>query len=120
MDFPCSHPIRKSIRATAPALAGAIPKLAIGAICGAAMVFALAAPASAQVTIQFGGPQISGFSNDYPWFNDVPQYQGDQSFRYFMAYHPDIAQSLSRNPALLYNAEWRAQFPALEQYLDNH
>ncbi len=84
------------------------------------MVFALAAPASAQVTIQFGGPQVSGFSNDYPWFNDVPQYQGDQSFRYFMAYHPDIAQSLSRNPGLLYNANWRAQFLALEQYLANH
>jgi hypothetical protein len=41
-----------------------------------AIVFALAisAPASAQITIQFGGPQVPGFSNYYPWFNDVPQY----------------------------------------------
>jgi len=85
-----------------------------------AIGFAIAVPASAQVTIQFGGPQVSGFSNNYPWFNDMPQYQGDQSFRYFLAYHPNIAYALSRNPGLLYNAEWRSQYPQLEDYLANH
>jgi hypothetical protein len=65
-------------------------------------------------------PQVSGFSNDYPWFNDVAQYQGDQSFRWFLANHPNIAQALSRNPGLLYNARWRSRVPALQQYLANH
>jgi hypothetical protein len=87
-----------------------------------AVLFALdvAAPAPAQVTIQFGEPQVPGFSNYYPWFNDVPQYQGDQTFRWFLAYHPNIARALARNPRLLYDANWRSQFPALEQYLANH
>ncbi len=84
------------------------------------MLFAFAQSASAQITIQLGGPAVPGFSNNYPWFNDVPQYQGDQSFRYFMAYHPQIARALSRDPGLLYNAGWRSQYPALEQYLANH
>jgi hypothetical protein len=83
---------------------------------------AIAGPASAQVQvrIEFGRPQAYGFSNNYPWFNDVPQYQGDQSFQYFLAYHPDIARALSRNPGLLYNAAWRSDNPALEDYLDSH
>src|SRR5579872_4340027 len=83
---------------------------------------AIAGPASAQVQvrIEFGRPQAYGFSNNYPWFNDVPQYQGDQSFRYFLAYHPYIAQALARNPALLYDAEWRSQEPALGEYLASH
>lgn len=87
-----------------------------------AVVFALAigARASAQVTIQIGTPQVPGFSNYYPWFNDVPQYQGDQSFRWFLAHHPNIAQALARNPGLLYNANWRRQHPQLEQYFANH
>jgi hypothetical protein len=101
MEYSRLHPIRRTVIATAIAVAGAIPNLTVGAICCAAMVFALAAPVSAQVTIQFGGQEVPGFSNDYPWFNDVPQYEGNQSFRYFMSYHPDIAQSLSQNPALL-------------------
>ncbi|HVB55166.1 MAG TPA: hypothetical protein VNE63_01870 [Candidatus Acidoferrales bacterium] len=87
---------------------------------GLLFALAVAAPAPAQVTIQIGGPQVPGFSNYYPWFNDVPQYQGDQTFRWFLAYHPNIARALSRNPGLLYNASWRSQFPALEQYLANH
>ena len=83
---------------------------------------AIAGPASAQVQvrIEFGRPQAYGFSNNYPWFNDVPQYQGDQSFQYFLAYHPDIARALSRNPGLLYNAAWRSDNPALEDYLASH
>ena len=83
---------------------------------------AIAGPASAQVQvrIEFGRPQAYGFSNNYPWFNDVPQYQGDQSFQYFLAYHPDIARALSRNPGLLYNAAWRSDDPALEHYLASH
>ena len=85
-----------------------------------AIGFALAVPASAQVTIQFGGPRVSGFSNSYPWFNDMPQYRGDQSFRYFLAYHPNIAYALSRDPGLLYDAEWRSQYPELEDYMANH
>jgi hypothetical protein len=85
-----------------------------------AIGLALAVPASAQVTITLGGSQVSGFSNNYPWFNDMPQYRGDQSFRYFLAYHPNIAYALSRNPGLLYNAEWRSQYPQLENYMAYH
>jgi len=89
---------------------------------GAALLaFAVAAPASAQtVTIQFGRPQAYGFSNNYPWFNDVSQYQGDQTFQYFLAYHPDISRALALNPGLLYNAAWRSDNPALQQYLESH
>jgi len=76
----------------------------------------LASSAHAQLLM----PQVPGFSSDYPWFNNVSQYQGDQSFRYFLANHPNIAQALARNPRLLYDANWRSQFPALEQYLANH
>src|SRR5579872_3144151 len=83
---------------------------------------AIAGPASAQVQvrIEFGRPQAYGFSNNYPWFNDVSQYQGDQTFQYFLAYHPDISRALALNPGLLYNAAWRSDNPALEQYLDSH
>jgi hypothetical protein len=86
------------------------------------LALAMAAPASAQVqvTIQFGRPQARGFSNNYPWFNDVPQYQGNQTFQYFLAYHPDIAQALALNPGLLYDASWRSEYPDLEQYLNTH
>ncbi len=88
---------------------------------GAALfALAIATSASAQVTIQFGGPQVPGFSNYYPWFNDVPQYQADQSFRWFLANHPNVARELARNPGLLYNANWRRQHPQLEQYLASH
>lgn len=88
---------------------------------GAALfALAIAAPAPAQVTIQIGTPQVPGFSNYYPWFNDVPQYQGDQTFRWFLANHPNIAEALSRNPSLLYDANWRSQYPGLEQYLASH
>ena len=60
---------------------------------GAALfTLVIAAPAPAQVTIQIGAPQVPGFSNYYPWFNDVPQYQGDQTFRWFLANHPNIAR----------------------------
>jgi len=85
----------------------------LGAI---AVGFVIAGPARAD----FAMPEVPGFSNNYPWFNSVSQYPGDQSFQYFLAYHPNIAQALARNPSLLYNARWRYQFPALEQYLANH
>lgn len=86
------------------------------------LALAMAAPASAQVqvTIQFGRPQARGFSNNYPWFNDVPQYRGNQTFQYFLAYHPDIAQALALNTELLYDAAWRSEYPDLEQYLNTH
>ncbi len=76
----------------------------------------LAVPARAQYPL----PGVDGFSNDYPWFNEVPRYSGVESFQYFLAYHPQIARMLSRNPRLLYDSEWRSEQPALEQYLDNH
>jgi len=120
MEHPRFHPIRQKLIAITTAVANAIPKLTVGAICAAAMVLALTAPASAQITIQFGGPQVPGFSNYYPWFNDVPQYEGNEGFRYFLAYHPNIARALSRNPGLLYNANWRAQYPQLQHYLRTH
>ncbi len=86
------------------------------------LALAMAAPVSAQVqvTVQFGRPQARGFSNNYPWFNDVPQYRGNESFQYFLAYHPDIAQALAVNPGLLYDAAWRSEYPDLEQYLNTH
>jgi flagellar biosynthesis GTPase FlhF len=83
-----------------------------------AVLFALAI--AARASAQFGMPQVPGFSSYYPWFNDVPQYQGDQSFRWFLANHPNIARALARNPELLYNANWRRQHPPLEQYLEYH
>ena len=85
----------------------------LGAVAAA---FAIAGQARAD----FAMPEVPGFSNNYPWFNSVSQYPGDQSFQYFLAYHPNVAQALARNPSLLYNARWRYQFPALEQYLANH
>ncbi len=122
MAHPRFHPMRKKLITTAVKIAGAMPKLAVAGMCAATMAFALAtaAPARAQDTIQLGGPEVPGFSNSYPWFNDIPQYQRDQSFRYFLAYHPNIAQALSRNPSLLYDADWRSQEPALEEYLASH
>jgi hypothetical protein len=83
-----------------------------------AMLFALAI--SAPANAQFSMLQVPGFSNDYPWFNEAPRYQGNQSFQYFLAYHPNIARALSRNPGLLYNANWRSQVPAPQEYLTNH
>jgi hypothetical protein len=94
-----------TVKQTTLALLGAI-FLALGA----------AAPALAYPEIQ----PVPGFSNYYPWFNEVPQDPGPQSFRYFLAYHPYIAAALSHNPGLLYSAGWRSQQPALEQYLENH
>ncbi len=79
-------------------------------------VWLVAVPANADFTM----PEVPGFSNNYPWFNNVSQSPGNQSFQYFLAYHPNIAQALARNPSLLYDARWRYQFPALEQYLENH
>ncbi len=79
-------------------------------------MFAIAVSANAD----FAMPEVPGFSNNYPWFNNVSQNPGNESFQYFLAYHPNIAQALARNPSLLYNASWRYQFPALEQYLANH
>jgi hypothetical protein len=78
--------------------------------------FRFAAPTLAYAEM----PEVSGFSNYYPWFNEVPQDQGSQGFRYFLAYHPNIASALSYDPKLLYDADWRSQQPALEQYLANH
>jgi hypothetical protein len=85
----------------------------VGAVLFAVMI-------AARADAQYSMPQVPGFSNYYPWFNDVPQYRGNQSFRWFLANHPNIARTLSRNPGLLYNASWRRQHPELEQYLSNH
>ena len=118
LDYSRFHPMRRKLIATAIAVAKALPKVAVAGVCGATIAFALAitTPAGAQ----YGEPSVSGFSSDYPWFNNVPQYQGNQSFRWFMANHPDIAGALARQPGLLYDANWRSQFPALEEYLANH
>jgi hypothetical protein len=83
-----------------------------------AMIVALAVAVPAFAYSEM--PEVSGFSNYYPWFNEVPQDRGQQSFQYFLAYHPYIAAALSHNPGLLYDAGWRSEQPALEQYLDNH
>jgi hypothetical protein len=85
--------------------------------CGA-IVLALAttAPAMAQLAV----PQVPGFSNNYPWFNEVPQYQGNPSFQWFLANQPNISGILAGNPGLLYDARWRSQVPALQQYLASH
>lgn len=66
----------------------------IGWFGAALLALAIAAPASAQVTIQIGTPQVPGFSNYYPWFNDVPQYHGNQTFRWFLANHPTSRANL--------------------------
>jgi len=122
MGYPRFRPVSGKLTATALTVAGAMRNFAIAGLYAATMIFALAiaAPAPAQVTVQIGSPQVPGFSNNYPWFNDVPQYEGNQSFRWFLANNPDIAQSLSQNPSRLYDSEWRSQFPALEEYLANH
>jgi hypothetical protein len=85
--------------------------------CGA-IVLALASAAAAMAQLVM--PQVPGFSNNYPWFNEVSQYQGNQSFQWFLANHPNISGILARNPGLLYDASWRAQVPALQQYMANH
>jgi len=102
-------------------VAAKIPVLRFGrnalAWIGAMIVaLAVAVPAFAYSDM----PEVSGFSNYYPWFNEVPQDRGQQSFQYFLAYHPYIAAALSHNPGLLYDEGWRSEQPALEQYLDNH
>jgi hypothetical protein len=82
MEFFGFRPIQKTILAAAVAVAGAIPALTFGAICAASMVFTFATPCSAQIVIQLGGPQVRGFSDNYPWFNDVPQkLAGERRFR---------------------------------------
>ena len=87
-----------------------------------AVLFAVAIStgASAQMRIDVEGPPVPGFSNYYPWFNDVPQYEGEQSFRWFLAHHPNVSRELARNPGLLYNPNWRRQHPQLEQYFATH
>lgn len=85
---------------------------------GGAILLALAISAPARA--QFSMPQVPGFSNNYPWFNEVPQYQESQSFQWFLANHPNIARALARNPGLLYNADWRSRAPALQRYLVQH
>ena len=122
MGYPRFCSLRTRLIATTCTIAGALPNFAVAGLCVVTMIFtvAIATPASTQVVIQIGSPQVPGFSNNYPWFNDVPQYQEDQSFRWFMANNPDIAQALAQNPARLYDADWRSQFPALEEYLANH
>ena len=121
MDYPRFRPLRGILASTAITVAKSLPKLAIASVCGAAtaLTLSLATPVFAQM-FQGDAPRVDGFSNNYPWFNPVPQYQGDQTFRWFMANHPGIARTLSRHPGLLYNANWRSQYPALEQYLENH
>jgi hypothetical protein len=91
-------------------------KLSFTWCAGFLLLLGLAAPAMAE----FSMPEVPGFSNNYPWFNEVSQYRGNQSFQWFLANHPNIASTLARNPGLLYNANSRSQFPALEQYLEHH
>jgi hypothetical protein len=84
--------------------------------CGAILLtFGIAAPAMTELSM----PQVPGFSNNYPWFNEVIQHQGDQSFQWFLLHCPNIAETLAR-PELLYDANWRSRFPSLQQYLANH
>jgi hypothetical protein len=122
MRYPRFRPFPRNLIANALVGAGTIRKVAAAGLFAGTIVFALAVatPAPAQVIVQIGSPPVPGFSNDYPWFNNVPQYQGNQSFRWFLANNPDIAQSLSQNPSRLYDSEWRSQFPALEEYLADH
>jgi hypothetical protein len=92
------------------------PKIKALTWCGTILLtFAIAAPVMA-----FSMPEVPGFSNNYPWFNEVPQDRGSRSFQWFLANHPNIAETLARHPGLLYNADWRSQVPALEQYLEDH
>lgn len=87
----------------------------VGAWC-AALLFALAVapPARAQATILFQEPPVPGFSNSYPWFNDFPQYQGDQSLQWFMTNHPDIAGAVQPSHDLRRAHEAQSQ-PRQEQ-----
>jgi hypothetical protein len=82
------------------------------------ILFGLAVAARAMAEVST--PQVPSFSNNYPWFNEVTQYQGNQSFQWFLAHHPNIAETLARNPELLYDANWRSRFLSLQQYLANH
>jgi len=61
------------------------------------LALAFAVPAMAE----FSRPDVPGFSNNYPWFNDVSPYGGNQSFQWFLANHLKIARLLARNPGLL-------------------
>jgi hypothetical protein len=96
--------------------------MTIGTCCGSILLaLAISVPARAQVTILFQESAVPGFSNNYPSFNDFPQYQGDQSFQWFIANHPDIAGALgTRSRTVVYGANWRLQVRALEQYLASH
>jgi hypothetical protein len=85
--------------------------------CGAILLaFGIAAYAMAEVST----PSVRGFSNNYPWFDDVTQYRGNMSFQWFLANHQKIAETLARTPGLLYDANWRSRFPSLGRYLANH
>jgi hypothetical protein len=56
-----------------------------------AILFALAIAVPA--SMQFSMPQVAGFSKQLAWFNEVPQYEGNESFQYFLPYHPNIARA---------------------------
>jgi len=112
----CARRYTASFSAAAKILLLKFNRNALAWIGAMIVALAVAVPAFAYSDL----PEVSGFSNYYPWFNEVPQDRGQQSFQYFLAYHPYIAAALSHNPGLLYNAGWRSEQPALEQYLDNH
>ena len=46
-------------------------------------VLAISASSPAQVMAQIGGPQVPGFSNYYPWFNEVPPIRQMKAFGIF-------------------------------------
>jgi hypothetical protein len=79
---------------------------------GALLMSIVAAPAMAQIQIT-----IPGFRSDNPWFNNVPQ---AQTFKQFLADHPDDARELAQNPGLLYDPEWRGQHRQLQYFLQTH
>lgn len=69
-------------------------------------------------------PAFQQYINNNPdWWNNMrsaaPRYYGDP-FKRFLNNHPQIAQDLSRNPDLIYDRRYRAQHPALNQFLTSH
>jgi len=52
--------------------------IALAIICAATM---FASPNTATARTDFLIPQVAGFSDAYPWFNNASQYQRDQIFQ---------------------------------------
>ncbi|GEM_PF-2669169 len=56
-------------------------------------------------------------SGAYAQFSGLPN-QG--AWNQYLSNHPNVASELQRNPALLYNPNWRSKHPHLEEWLNNH